>query len=101
MTDDAPKRLDGACGGAAQQAFELGEDLLDRVEVGAVGRQVEHSGASGGDRLAHARHLVGGEIVHHHEIACTQDRHQRLLDVGEEPRAVDRAIEHAGRAQPS
>jgi hypothetical protein len=33
-------------------AFELGEQLLDRVEIGAVGRQEEQGGAGRGERLA-------------------------------------------------
>ena len=42
----------------AQQRLELGEGVLDRVEVGAVGRQVAQLCAGGLDHLAHARPLV-------------------------------------------
>ena len=37
-------------GGFAQQGLELGEDLLDGIEVGRVGRQEEELGAGGGWR---------------------------------------------------
>ena len=36
MTDGVPQAMDGALGGFAQMRLELGECLLDRVEVGAV-----------------------------------------------------------------
>jgi hypothetical protein len=46
--------LAGALGGLAQNRFELGEGLLDRVEVGAVGWQVDEPGALRGDRFGDA-----------------------------------------------
>ena len=36
-----PGGIDGAFGGFAHEVLELGEDLLDGIEIGAVGRQ-EH-----------------------------------------------------------
>jgi hypothetical protein len=95
-SDDVPERVDGARRGGAEQGFELGEGLLDRVEIWTVGRQVEQMGAGRRDRLTHAGDLVRGEVVHHHEVARAQRRRQGLLDIREEARPVDRAIEHAG-----
>ena len=40
------------------------EGLLDRVEVGAVGRQVKDAGADSGDRGWDASDLVCRKIVH-------------------------------------
>jgi hypothetical protein len=40
-TDALPGGLNCGFGGFAQQRFELGEDLLDRIEIGTVGRQEE------------------------------------------------------------
>ncbi len=37
--DCCDESVDGSGGGLSQQGFELVEELLDRVEVGAVGRQ--------------------------------------------------------------
>ena len=49
---DAPLRgFLGALGSLAQQVFELCEDLLDRVEVGAVGRQEQEARAFSPDCL--------------------------------------------------
>ena len=40
----------------------LGEGLLDRIEVGAVGWQVNEGGATGLDRVAHTGDLGTAEI---------------------------------------
>jgi hypothetical protein len=45
IADAAPGGLDRARVGFAQQGLELGEDLLDRIEIGRVARQVEQLGA--------------------------------------------------------
>src|SRR5215210_441232 len=39
--DNGPKALNGAHGRFAQERLELGEGILNRVEIRAVGRQVE------------------------------------------------------------
>ena len=93
-----PKHLDGADGAGAQQRFQLGECHFDRIEIGAVGRQESKRRAGRLDRLAHAGDLVRAEIVQDHQIARPQGRHQDLLDERQERGAIDRAVEHAGRA---
>ncbi len=53
--------------GLAQQRLELGEQLLDRVEVGRVGRQLRDLGpdpASASDALV----LVRGQVVEHDHV---------------------------------
>ena len=62
-TDPFPGGLDGALGGFAKQSFELGKDLLDRVEVGTVGRQEEELGSGRSDGPAHGLSLVTAEVV--------------------------------------
>src|SRR6516165_6899558 len=52
-TDRCGEVLGGACGGFAQEVFELGKDLLDRVEVGRVFRQEQQFGAGRADEPAH------------------------------------------------
>jgi hypothetical protein len=43
--DALPGGFYGALGCVSEQGFELGEDLLDRIEVWAVRRQEEQFGA--------------------------------------------------------
>jgi hypothetical protein len=80
IVDSVPEDVYGAGRGGAEQGLELGKGVLDRVQVRAVGRQVEQAGAGGRDRRANALDLVGGEVVHHDEIAGAQGRRQGLLD---------------------
>ena len=50
--DGALQAVDGALGGFAQMRIQLGEGLLDTVEVGAVGRKEQESGACGFDNIS-------------------------------------------------
>jgi len=50
-------------GGFAQQVFQLGEDLLDGVQIGRVFRQEEELGAGRADGMANGAALVAAEIV--------------------------------------
>jgi hypothetical protein len=91
-------------GGLAQERLKLGEGVLDRIEVGAVGRQVDEAGAGRFDRGADGRPLMAAEIVHHDGVAGRELRDEDLLDIGLEGVAVDRTVEdhrrdHAGDAQ--
>ena len=54
---------------APQERLELGKDLLDRVEVGAVGREIEQPHPGIFEALADACDLVSGKIVDHHDAA--------------------------------
>lgn len=83
----------------SQPPFEFGEDLLDRIEVGTVGRQVAQQGACLFDGLFHAPDLVRGEVVHNDDVAPSQLRSQHLLHLGHEGLGVDGTIEHAWRRQ--
>ena len=94
-----PECAEGSQGLGAEQCFEFGESLLDRVQVGTVGRQIEQACAGTLDRLANASNLVRTEPIHDHNIATPQRGNQHLLDMGEEGLAVDRPIEHAGGNQ--
>ena len=49
--------------GLSQQSFELGEDLLDGIEVGRVFRQKDEASPDIADRSSHGLSLVGAEIV--------------------------------------
>lgn len=86
--------MDGALGSFTQVRLELGERLLDRVEIGAVGRKEEQRGASRFDGVARGRRLMARQVVHDDDVAGRELGHQHLADIGDERIAVDRAVEH-------
>ena len=77
----------GVC--LSQECLELGERLLDRVQVGTVRRQIEQLGPGRADRSPYGRVLMAAEIVHHHDIAWPQSWNQELHHPGEETLGVD------------
>ena len=74
-------------------ALSLAKSCSIGFRSGLVGRQIEDGGAGRGDGLLDAIDLVGGEIVHHHDVAGRQRRSQHLLDVGPEGGAGHRPVE--------
>jgi hypothetical protein len=97
FTASVGDRLVGSRFRLSQQSFELGEDLLDGVEVGRVFRQEDEAGSNISDRLPHGFSLVGAEIVEDDDVARLQRRHEELFDIGVEALAVDGPVEQAGR----
>ena len=87
--------LDGAGVFLAEERLELGECLLDGVEVGAVGRQKEELGADVADGTANRAGFVAADIIHHHDVARPQGWHQALDHPGQKARGVERSVEHA------
>lgn len=49
LADSDPEGLLRAGGGISQQGLELGEGLLDGVQIRRVGRQVKQAGTAGPD----------------------------------------------------
>jgi hypothetical protein len=58
LADGGANGIEVSGRGVAQQMLELGEDLLDRVEVGRVFGQEEQLGSGAADRLANGGSLV-------------------------------------------
>jgi hypothetical protein len=83
----------------AQHGLELGEDLFDGIEVGAVGRQEGHSGADPLDGLSNGLALVRAEIVHDDDVARRQGRDQDLLYIGLEGQPIDGTVDDTGCGQ--
>lgn len=84
----------------SEQMFELGKDLLDRVQVGWVFRQEEQFGAGGTNELAHELAFVAAEIVHDHNIAKAKCRQKNLLDISPKAHAVDWPLDRTWRIDP-
>ena len=56
--DRVDQGVEGSGRSLAQKRFELGEELLDRIEVRRIGRQIEQPCAGEFDRLAYRGQLV-------------------------------------------
>src|SRR5689334_9172423 len=65
--DGGPKALDGSLRGFAQQCFQFGEGVLDRVKIRAVRREIEQACARRLDQGSHACPLVAGQVVQDHD----------------------------------
>ena len=76
--------------------LDLGEGLLDGIEVGRIGRQEPEVGAGGADGLSDGGRFVGAEVVHDDDVAGFEHGQEQLLDIGSEAQSVDRSVEDAG-----
>lgn len=90
--------LERVGGNFAQDGFEFGEHLLDGIEIGTVGREVDQNCAARLDRLFHAGNLVDADVVHEHDIASLEGWSKNLFDIGAEGFAVHRSFKHEGRS---
>ena len=102
--DTSPEAVDGALCCLAQEGLELGEGVLDGVEVGTVGRQQEKLCPGRFDGLAHRGGLVGSEVVHDDDVFGQERGDEDLFDIGEEGRPIHRPVKdhrrrHAGEPQ--
>lgn len=77
--------------------LEFGKDLLDGIEVGAVGRQEEEVRPCGPDGATHGLSLVAAEIVEDDDVALGERGHEDLLDIEGEELAVDRPVDDPRR----
>ena len=68
--------------------LELGEDLLDRIKVGAVGRQEQEMRSSGADGAAGRLALVTAEVVEDDDLAFCQGGRLHFPDIGREELTV-------------
>ena len=83
--------------GLAQQVFELGEDLLDGIEVGRVFRQEEELSSGVADGLANVGALVALQVVDQDHVARLQCRRENLLDVNQKAIGIHRLVEEPRR----
>ncbi len=97
FTDGAAHCIGGPSGNFAQVMLELGEDLLDGIEVRGVFWQEEELGSGRADELPHGFSLVAAKIIHDDDIAGTQRGKQNPLDIKSETLAIDRPLEKPWR----
>jgi len=87
-TDFVPQGFHAASRGLTQQGLEPGEELLDRIEVGGIRRQVEYS-------RARRRDLLGSRLA---GAADRRDPGRERLDVSPDPLVMlDGALQEAAR----
>ena len=95
--DDCPQILDRTGGRFAKDRLEFGEELLDRIEIRTVRREVEKNCFARLDNLAHARNLVNTDVVHDDDVAALESWSKDLFDVSQEGLAIHRPIQQQGR----
>src|SRR5215204_6056306 len=83
-----------SCSRLPEQSLELGKELLDRVEIRGIGREIENAGPGRPDRLLDPGDLVNSQVVHRDHVARLQRRREHLLDVGAEHRTGHRPVQH-------
>ncbi len=95
----APCVFDGSLVGVAHPMLDLGEGLLDRVEIGRVWRQEPEPCAGGPDGMTDGCGFMTAQIVHDHDVAKPQGWEQLLTNIGAEAFTVDWAVEDAWRGE--
>ena len=81
--------------------LDLGEGLLDGVEIGGVWRQIPEPCAGCPDHLPDSSRLMRAEVVHDNDVAGLEHRYELLLDISPEALAIDRPVEDAWRSEGS
>ena len=81
------------------RAFSLAKAFSIGLKSGEYGGRYRIRAPAASIALAHAGAAMGGQIVHHDEVARDQRWHQHLLDIGQEGIAVHRAVEDHRRGQ--
>jgi transposase len=74
LADGSPESVDGADGSGAQIGLEFCESHLNRVEIGAVGRQKQNPCALVVDGFLGDRTFVRRQIVHDDDVALFERR---------------------------
>ena len=91
-SDHVPEFVTGTRCSLSQQRLQLGEHLLDRVEIRTVGWKIQNAWPGGSDCLGNAGDLVRAEIIHHHDITWSERRCKELLDISAKRLAGHRSI---------
>ena len=86
------------CG--AEERFQFGKRLFDRIEVRTVRRQKPEVRPGRFNRSPNLGLFMDRQVVEHDDVTRPQRGHQDLVDVGAEGRRVDGPIEHGRRGQP-
>jgi hypothetical protein len=81
LSDSVGDGVERSRRGFSDEAFEFGEDLLDRVEVGRVSGKKQETRPDGLDGVSHRFSFVGAEVVEDHDVAWLEGRDKELFDI--------------------
>ena len=98
--DERVDVIEGTRARSAEERFQFGERLFDRIEVRTVRRQEAERRADTFNGRSDVGLSVHREVIQHDHVAGPQRRHQYLFDVGQETGGVDGPIKHGGCRQP-
>lgn len=79
-----------------QMSLEFGEGQFNRVEIGAVRRQITDPHSQGRKDAGNGLYLMGGEVVEDERIALVQVRTEHLLKIDREDLRIHRAFHPEG-----
>jgi len=96
----APGVIDGSLLGLPHPMLDLGERLLDWIEIGGVFWQEPQPGSGGLDGVADGLGFMRAEIVENDDVAGLERRDQLLVHIGAKALAVDRAVKDAWSGEP-
>src|SRR5271156_5041068 len=68
LAEEGPQRVDRAPTRGTHQTLELGEGVLDRVQVRAIGRQEHHPRPHRFNPPTCLHTLVAGQVVEYHDV---------------------------------
>ncbi len=77
--------------------LELGEDLLNGIEVWTVRRQEDEMRAGSPDCTSDSLPLVAAEIVEDDDVAFGKCWHKDFPDIDVKELAIDRPVDNPGR----
>lgn len=80
--------------------LDLGEGLLDWIEVRRIGRQEQEPGSGPLNGPPDGFALMAAEVVHHHDVSMLKNGCQLLLGIGLKARAIDGPIKDARSGEP-
>lgn len=79
------------------EAFEGGEVVFNRIEVGGVRGQEEEDGAGLFNQVSGLRTFVKGYVIHHHDLVRAQAGTQLSFEPLVKDLGVTRTFEQEGR----
>ena len=78
----------------AYPLLQFGEDVLDRIQIGRIGWQVDHLCADTLDRGDCRTRFMAAEVIENDQVTGMQSRSQQLLAEPSETVAVERPVEN-------